>query len=391
MSHIFNFVSWNCRGAFSYARKARFIRSLVSSHNLAILGLVETKKELFDDFSIRLLWPNLDFNYCFVPSIGASGGLLCIWNPILIFPTRIFKANRWINLDFTWGDLIIRYIPVYASNCPRERASLWCEILVELATYLICIVVGDFNDILDPSERLNCTSFSPSMLTFSAFISNSNLVESTLHGSSDLAKDWGPKPFKYINAWWSNKDFSSFVDVTWSSITQRMPNSNLVIKLRELRSAIRSWNRDVFGDLNVKLSSLLTDIMDPEAHSDFNSLNSEDDSKLAVMKAELALLENSQLESLWHQISRLNWNLHGDRNTKLFHAVASIHSKSNFFAEIHIDGNYYSSSADIKQRVHSFYKDLFHQGSNISFSHDELPIKIPFRHAGCGYHDPISS
>ncbi|XP_050237970.1 uncharacterized protein LOC126687451 [Mercurialis annua] len=290
MSQNLNFVSWNCRGGLSFSRKSRFIRSMVVSQKLSLLGLIETKNEGFDDFGVRLLWPNLDFDYSFVPSLGASGGIICIWNRNLISPTRIFKANRWISLDFIWHGISIRYILVYASNCARERAALWLDILPELSTDYMCILVGDFNDILDPSERLNCESYSSSMMAFSSFISDSNLVESTLQGrfftwqnstsrskidrcfvspsafvswpncslkalpksfsdhipilfNSELPKNWGAKPFKSINAWWSHSDFNLFVASTWSSISLRLPAANLVIKLRELRSAIKTWNR----------------------------------------------------------------------------------------------------------------------------------------------------
>ncbi|XP_050232969.1 uncharacterized protein LOC126681474 [Mercurialis annua] len=347
MSYNFNFVSWNCRGGLSFARKQRFIRSLVFNNNLSLLGIVETKKETFDDFGIRLLWPNLDFDYSFDPSIGASVGLLCIWNLKFISPSRIIKANRWISLDFVWLDIHIRFVLVYAGNCSTERASLWRDILPELNTDFLCIVVGDFNEILDPSERLNCNSFSSSMLDFSAFISASNLVESTLQGrfftwqnsisrskidrcflspaaftswrnnvlkalprsyldhvpilfSSDVASDWGPKAFKSINAWWSNKEFFSFVANSWSDITLRLPTANL------------------------------------ESSSNFHSLSENDISKLSCLKSDFNHL-STQIESLWHQKSRLNWNLHGDRNSKYFHTVASIHSKGNFISELYID------------------------------------------------------
>ncbi|XP_050238471.1 uncharacterized protein LOC126687962 [Mercurialis annua] len=364
MSQNFNFVSWNCRGGLTFARKARFIRSMILSQKLALLGLVETKRESFDDFSVRLLWPNLDFDYSFVPSVGASGGLLCFWNPKLISPSRIYKANRWISVDFIWGDISIRFILVYASNCARDRASLWRDLLPELLSDFLCIVVGDFNDILDPSERFNCEHFSTSMLAFSSFISESNLVESPLQGrfftwqnriarskidrcflspsaftawpncvlralpksfsdhipiifTSDLPRNWGPKPFKSINAWWSHKDFSGFVDSSWISIAHRLPNANLVVKLWELRIAIKTWNRDIFGDLNVKLEGVKSDISAIEAKSDFANLEEDDMTRLGSLYSEFEQV-SKHLESLWQQKSRLNWNLHGTGIRNIF-------------------------------------------------------------------------
>ncbi|XP_050237969.1 uncharacterized protein LOC126687450 [Mercurialis annua] len=387
MSYNLNFVSWNFRGGLSFARKHRFIRSLVSTHKLTILGLVETKKELFDDFSVRFLWPNLDFDYCFVPSIGASGGLICVWNSNLINPSRIVKTNRWISLDFVWGGKDVRFILIYASNCSRERASMWIDIIPELSSDFICILVGDFNEILDPSERLNCSGFSPSMLEFSAFISSSNLMEASLHAlprsysdhvpilfTSEVIIDWGPKPFKSINAWWSHKEFSSFVDNSWSSIALRLPKANLVRKLKELRVLLKAWNRDVFGNMENRLATVQSSISDLEAIADLNNLSEADGSRLSDLHSEFNHI-SKQIESLWHQKSRVNWNLNGDRNTKYFHTVASLHSKNNLVSEFFIDGVCYSSPADIKQRVHSFYKNLFNKPASVDFILDDLPIK----------------
>ncbi|XP_050238460.1 uncharacterized protein LOC126687951 [Mercurialis annua] len=255
MPYNFNFVSWNYRGGLSFARKCRFIRSLVLNQNLSLLGLIETKKEHFDDFSVRILWPNLDFEFCFVPSVGASGGLLCIWNPIMISPTCTFLANRWISLDFIWSSFNIRFFLVYASNISRDRALLWDELLPEFTSDAHCIIAGDFNEILTPSERLNCSSImrskldrcflSPDFFTLWPRMQLKALPRSfsdhvPILFNSDLIVDWRPKPFKSINSWWSHKDFYDFVSNTWSSIENRLPLADFVIKLRELRNAIKT-------------------------------------------------------------------------------------------------------------------------------------------------------
>ncbi|XP_055959750.1 uncharacterized protein LOC130014830 [Mercurialis annua] len=420
MSYNLNLVAWNCPGGLSFARKNRFIRSLVSNNNLSLLGLIETKKEAFDDFGIRSLWLHLDFDYSFAPSAGSSGGLLCIWNPKFIVPYRIAKANRWISLDFIWSSVHVIFILICASNFPRERASLWYDILHELNSDFLCILVGDFNEILDPSGSFNCTSFSASMLAFSDFISASNLVESNLQGRfftwqnsiskskidrcflspaafsfwpnnvlkalpsysdnvpllfcSDVASNWGPKPFKSINAWWSRKDFFSFVESSWSNISLKMPNANLVFRLRELRNLVKIWNRDIFGNLNSKFDAVQAEITALESLADFGSLSELDGSRLSTLKSESNQL-SIHIKSLWHQKLRLNWNFHGETNSKYFHTVASLHSKNNIISEVIIDGVSFKSPLDIKQRTHAFYKALYKKNSQVSFTLDSLPIE----------------
>ena len=45
-------------------------------------------------------------------------------------------------------------------------------------------LVGDFNIIRYPSERLGCESFSPAMFAFSDFIESTSLVDLPLEGAS---------------------------------------------------------------------------------------------------------------------------------------------------------------------------------------------------------------
>ncbi|KAE9606637.1 hypothetical protein Lalb_Chr09g0321721 [Lupinus albus] len=35
---------------------------------------------------------------------------------------------------------------------------------------------------------------------------------------SDSNQDWGPKPFRVLNAWFNDKDFTGFVEKTWTSL-----------------------------------------------------------------------------------------------------------------------------------------------------------------------------
>ncbi|XP_050217339.1 uncharacterized protein LOC126668170 [Mercurialis annua] len=388
-------VSLFSQGGLSYSRKQRFIRALVSKNNLSIMGLLETKKEFFDEFNIRRLWPDMDFDFCYSPSRGASGGILCIWNKKLLSPANIFISDRWLYMDFAWGSLNVRIFLVYASNCPRQRLLLWNDILPHTATDRLCIMAGDFNEILDPSERVNCEGFSNSMREYADFVARSNLIETALHGryftwnnsisrskidrcfissnafiswpnlflkalpktfsdhvpllfSSEVAMDWGPKPFKSINAWCEHSEFYSFIELSWCDLFAN-PQNSLVFKLKELRKRIRSWNKSVFGDLNLKSSNIQRDIEALEITADSRVLLEDETIRLSSLHAEFNSV-SSHLESLWLQKSRMNWNLFGDRNSKYFHSA-------------------------IKQNVHLFYKKLFKKKYSPPHYLDCLPIK----------------
>ncbi|XP_050217795.1 uncharacterized protein LOC126668650 [Mercurialis annua] len=284
-----------------------FSSSLVSKHNLCFIGLLESKKEIIDAFLVRKLWPNLDYGFDWVPSLGAFGGLLLIWNSMLMQSVSISKGTRWICFDFSFNSYNIRHILIYASNLASERLSMWAELIPLIAFQGMVFVSGDFNDILTPEERLNCVGYSASMLALRDFLNVSELIDLPLQGrsftwrnsfsrsridrclvsistantwrslslsalpdgfsdhvpiliSSDVRIDWGSKSFRSVDAWWEHSEFSSFISSSWLSITGSDSSMSLIRKLKELRSKIRSWNTDVFGDQNKKILELAAEV-----------------------------------------------------------------------------------------------------------------------------------
>ncbi|XP_050238351.1 uncharacterized protein LOC126687838 [Mercurialis annua] len=381
--------------------KQRIIRSLVTKNSLSLICLIETKKERFDNFLVQRLWPNMDYDFCFAPSSGASGGIICIW-------------------DKQWNTVSVRLISIYASNCAHERAAFWPSVLDLIVQDKICFLLGDFNEVLDPSERLNCTGFSQSMQLFSDFISASSLIESPLQGRfftwknsssrskidrcfisadvmvewpncslsglpknysdhvpllfrSEVKSDWGPKPFRSINVWWEHKDFESFVETSWENIKVTV-SGDIVSKLREHRNLIKGWNTAVFGNLNGNLDVIHQDIHALESLADSSVLSDADVERLSSLHAE-SYRVSKQLESLWHQKSRVTWNLSGDRNTKFFHSIASVHSKSNFLSEITVDNFTVTKPMDVKAKIFEFYKNFFRRNSCAPFSLDSLALR----------------
>ena len=78
----------------------------------------------------------------------------------------------------------------------------------------------------------------------------------------------------------------------------------------------------------------------------------------AEAKAEWAKL--SYLEEIsWRQKSRALWLNAGDRNTKFFHRVASLHSKFNYISYIEVHGTRFNTLPAMKSAIQGFYNTLF--------------------------------
>src|SRR4051794_4884912 len=72
----------NVRG-LNFAARQRFVRGKIDESQCAIICLQETKCPSIDARFIRTWCPRRFDQFAYVPSIGASGGLITIWNSSL--------------------------------------------------------------------------------------------------------------------------------------------------------------------------------------------------------------------------------------------------------------------------------------------------------------------
>ncbi|XP_050231678.1 uncharacterized protein LOC126680577 [Mercurialis annua] len=188
------------------------------------------------------------------------------------------------------------------------------------------------------------------MKDFSNFINSSSLFEVPLQGRfftwyNKLSRSKIDRCFvsySSLNIWpkLSLKALARlFLD--HAVISESIAKRNLVAKLKELRS----------------LGAVQKSITDLDYTADARPL---DDSELTLLSSLHVEFDkvSRQLDSLWLQKSRLNWNQFGERNTKYYHSIATIRSRSNLISEIWVNNVLYSDSDDIKKHVHSFYKNV---------------------------------
>lgn len=66
--------------------------------------------------------------------------------------------------------------------------------------------------------------------------------------------DWGPKPFKFQDAWISHKGYQGVIEASWKNSS----NKSLMDKLRDVKLNLKTWNYEVFGNID-------SNILDHEA------------------------------------------------------------------------------------------------------------------------------
>src|SRR4051812_8775618 len=84
-------LCWNVRGLNSAARQ-RDVRDKIEDSQFVVISLQETKCEIIDHNFIRSFCPRHFDQFVVVPSRGASGGILTIWNSA-IFEGKLVETQ----------------------------------------------------------------------------------------------------------------------------------------------------------------------------------------------------------------------------------------------------------------------------------------------------------
>nr|GEW04330.1 RNA-directed DNA polymerase, eukaryota [Tanacetum cinerariifolium] len=184
-------LSLNIQGLDQSAKK-NWIRELNLKYKVSFVAIQETKVEKIDLFSLRNLWGNFSYDYAFSPSVGYSGGLLCIWDPKLFSKDSVTISDSFVAIRGTWSSSSTKLLIVsaYAPQDLSERKTLW-----EYISHLIdqwdgeCVILGDFNEVRSEHERFGTNFNASGANAFNQFISTAGLVDLPLQGYSAICLD----------------------------------------------------------------------------------------------------------------------------------------------------------------------------------------------------------
>lgn len=127
-----------------------------------------------------------------------------------------------------------------------------------------------------------------------------------------------PKPFCFQAMWLTHPDSYHIVNSAWNK------SPSFLSRLKNTKSALKTWNHLVFGNIQSKIQSLKHTI---------NTLQS------SPMHSTLQDMENAALDNLdelykceelfWKEKAKSKWLQEGDSNTHFFHLTTIIHRKQN--------------------------------------------------------------
>nr|GFA34064.1 RNA-directed DNA polymerase, eukaryota, nucleotide-binding alpha-beta plait domain protein [Tanacetum cinerariifolium] len=170
-----------------------------------------------DLFSIKACWGFLSFDSAVSPSVGNSGGILCVWD------SNMFHRDNSTVLDY------------FIAIMDRWKGDV--------------IVMGDFNEVRSEDERYGSIFNARGADAFSLFISTGGLAEVP-------SGDYGPTPFRFFHNSLDLKGFEAFVTDTWRSIN--IIESNAMLKMAKKLKLIK-------GHIRVEIKSIHeVTVVDPQ-------------------------------------------------------------------------------------------------------------------------------
>lgn len=249
------------------------------------------------------MWGCGVFDWCeSLASETHSGGIIAIWDPSIFCASQRFISERWIMLE---GCMVKSNFNccvgiVYGPNDRQGRSQIFDAVkAVCQSINKPVLLLGDFNEVFHPSEHIGQFRCDRSITEFVDWVNDLHLIDIPLQGmrftwgrldsqskldrclcendwllkflrlkleglkrsfsdhnplllSLEKIENWGPKPFRCFDVWFSNPEFKSFVHKEWEDL----PNLNLVNKMKALKEPIKSWSKEKFGEIDNYISRL---------------------------------------------------------------------------------------------------------------------------------------
>ena len=131
---------------------------MVKKEQIDMICIEETKKENIDKRKCQALWWDLEVRWEVQPASNTAGGILCVWSEETFKLQSKVIGRGFILLVGQWLKEAqqVHIVSIYSPCDIHNKRSLWEDIKQLRNSHnggLWCIL-GDFNNVRNPSERL---------------------------------------------------------------------------------------------------------------------------------------------------------------------------------------------------------------------------------------------
>ncbi|XP_058068749.1 uncharacterized protein LOC131218084 [Magnolia sinica] len=166
----------------------------------------------------------------------------------------------------------------------------------------------------------------------------------------------GPKLFRFEISWTKIKGYTEMAADWWDGFTiEGYAGYRLCCKLRMLKEKIKQWKQFELHKRALELEVLLEDLqaLDVEAEA---RIRPSDFLSRCIQIFQALFARGLEKEVEWKQRSQVRWIKEGDRNTKFFHAIASMNARRNRINSIVVDGSRIEDRVQIAEEAICHFK-----------------------------------
>ncbi|GJZ46097.1 RNA-directed DNA polymerase, eukaryota [Tanacetum coccineum] len=404
-------MGYNMEGCLGHTSKKDWIRELNLKYKVNFATIQETKSEKIDLFAIKSLWGNFNFDFVYSPSVGLSGGILCVWNPNVFAKESVTVSDSFVAVRGTWisSSLKLMFVSVYAPQDISERKSLW-----DYIKHMInlwdgeCIILGDFNEVRSENERFGTIFNDIGAKAFNHFISSSCLIDLPLEGYSftwalksgskmskldrfliseglisifpslaaicldrrlsdhrpillrESSVDYGPTPFRVFHSWFTKDGFDNLIADTWNNLSIMETNkiSLLRKKFQALKAIIKNWSRDEMLKASAVRHSAQSRISELDKLIDKGLSNNDIINERISLLKDIHDLDKRHSSDL-AQKAKIQWAIEGDENSKYFHGIINKKRSQLAIRGVLVDGEWIEDPPKVKNEFLEHFSNRF--------------------------------
>jgi hypothetical protein len=164
--------------------------------------------------------------------------------------------------------------------------------------------------------------------------------------------------FKFMRMWSLHETCKDIISDSWNEVVVGCPMYILNTKLKRLKDKLRTWNKEVFGNVHAYVND--ADMQLQEIQSQLQTEGYTDNlrtlEKTAQGNLDKAL---DRQEEFWREKARINWHLKGDRNTAFFHRLAKIKNTNKLISSLKHNNEVISDPYLVADHVVNYFKNVF--------------------------------
>ena len=172
-------------------------------------------------------------------------------------------------------------------------------------------------------------------------------------------RDWGPRPFRFLNSWIEQPSFLEVVYKSWTETEiEGWAGYCIFKKMEVLKLKLKAWSRSNVGNIIERLKLTEEKLHELDRIAEERGLESEEIARRREVMGEVWKLSR-WVERDWLQKSRLNWSLQGDSNSRFFHCFANHRRRINMINSVVVNDQIVEETEAVKAAVKVHFQKQF--------------------------------